>query len=216
MQVRSPLIPGNNLQQEWNIVEPPFPTLVKSGSPVKDPSPKKVNKQTRKDLDSQCSRKSKTKDVENSNRSKSKPWKKKKRGLIISINSNALKKERTKHSLILRKQRKLIQQKNKSLHKTELCTHWMLTSNCTFKGKCYFAHGIGELRKRLRPCNFKTKPCVDCPPEEGQCLFGRRCNYCHPGEAIRRTVSSTYFDIDYYKDLKKEFKDNEYPFGIFV
>jgi len=139
-----------------------------------------------------------------------------KKRMITTIKTSEIKKERTKHNVLQRKQRKQVQQKNKSLHKTELCTHWSLTSKCTYKGKCYFAHGIEELKKRARLSNFKTRPCVDCPPENGRCLFGSRCNYCHPGEAIRRAVGSMYFDIDYYRALKKEFKDNEYPFGIFI
>jgi len=51
---------------------------------------------------------------------------------------------------LARKQRKKIKKKNKSLHKTELCIHWTLTSVCSFKRKCYFAHGIDELKKRVR------------------------------------------------------------------
>jgi len=140
----------------------------------------------------------------------------KKKELITMKNADTLKKERTNRKVLLRKQRKKVQQKNKSLHKTELCTHWMLTSTCTYKGKCYFAHGIDELQKRVRVCNYKTRPCVDCPPKNGKCLFGSRCNYCHPGEAIRRCVESSYVDKDYYRDLRNEFKDNEYPFGIFI
>merc|ERR1719320_953402 len=121
-----------------------------------------------------------------------------------------------KRKLLLRKQRKKVQKKNKSLHKTELCTHWTLTSTCSFKEKCYFAHGIDELKRRSRGGNYKTQPCVECPIQEGRCLFGSRCNYCHPGEAIRRVVGSSYYDKDYYNDLKKEFSDIDYPFGIFV
>jgi len=132
----------------------------------------------------------------------------KKKGLISSSNVNMLRARR--------KQRKKIQQKNKSLHKTELCTHWMLTSTCTFDEKCYFAHGIEELKKRVRVGNFKTQPCVDCPREKSNCMFGSRCNYCHPGEAMRRTGGSIYFDVDYYKDLKREFPNTDYPFGIFL
>jgi hypothetical protein len=140
----------------------------------------------------------------------------KKKQLISTIQSNSKKKERTRHNLLQRKHRKQVQQKNKTLHKTELCTHWSLTSTCTFKGKCYFAHGIEELKKRARLSNYKTRPCVDCPTQGGRCLFGSRCNYCHPGEAIRRAVGAMYFDIDYYKALRKDFNDNEYPFGIFI
>jgi len=127
-----------------------------------------------------------------------------------------VKKDRKKRNTTVRKQRKKVQQKNKSLHKTELCTHWTLTSTCTFKGKCYFAHGLEELRKRYRVGNYKIQPCVDCPPKGGRCMFGSRCNYCHPGEAIRRAVGSPYFDIDYCNNLKRDFPNNDYPFGIFV
>jgi len=121
-----------------------------------------------------------------------------------------------KRKMQVKKHRKKVQKKNKSLHKTELCTHWTLTSTCSYQGKCYFAHGINELKKRSRGGNYKTQPCMECPIEESRCLFGSRCNYCHPGEAIRKVVGSTYCDKDYYKDLKKEFPDNDYPFGIFV
>jgi len=134
----------------------------------------------------------------------------------ITRNWDALKRENRKRNVLLPKQRKRIQQKNKALHKTELCTHWMLTSTCKYKSKCYFAHGIDELQKRVRVLNYKTRPCADCPPENRKCMFGSRCNYCHPGEAIRRRLDSSYFDKDYFKDLSKEFKDNEYPFGIFI
>jgi len=145
--------------------------------------------------------------------SRSKPSRKtkaseKKKGLI-STAKDTIKKSRKKH-------RKKIQQKNKSLHKTELCTNWMLTSTCSFGGKCYFAHGIEELKKRVRVGNFKTQPCVDSPREESQCMFGSRCYYCHPGEAMRRTICSSYYDVDYYKALRNDFPKIEYPFGIFL
>jgi len=219
IQVEHPLIPNYQLQQEHNNVGPAFLQPGKTASKGESAAQAKmVKKSTPKDEDQQNSGETKLDDLKNDSDSQKKPkpsTSNKKKGLITTIKAT-VKKERTKHNLMLRKQRKRIQQKNKSLHKTELCTHWMLTSTCTFKGKCYFAHGIDELRKRVRICNFKTKPCVDCPTQKGSCSFGSRCNYCHPGEAIRRAVSSTYFDIDYYKDLKKEFKDNEYPFGIFI
>lgn len=213
MQVGSPLKPSYQTRQEQNNGEKPPPALGDLVTTVKDTPTRYVHKQTRNYSDSKTSRKSKTKNAHNY--SKPKPTKKNK-GLVTSRNFTPFRKARTKHHVVPRKQRKKIQQKNKSLHKTELCTHWMLTANCTYKGKCYFAHGIGELRKKLRPSNFRTKPCVDCPREGSKCLFGSRCNYCHPGEALRRAVRSTYFDVDYYKDLKKEFKDNQYPFGIFL
>jgi len=220
VQVENPVVPNYQFQQTPNNVGSSFFRAGKTASPVvSDAETKIAKKHTPKDADQLNSAKTKIDDPKNGTFSKKKKPKpstaSKKKGLITTMKAN-MKKERTKHNLIQRKQRKRIQQKNKSLHKTELCTHWMLTSTCTFKDKCYFAHGIQELRKRVRLCNFKTKPCVDCPSQKGRCSFGSRCNYCHPGEAIRRAVSSTYFDIDYYEDLQKEFKDNEYPFGIFI
>jgi len=134
----------------------------------------------------------------------------------MSMTKDVIKRDYRKKNSLIRKQRKMVQKKNKSLHKSELCTHWTLTSTCTFKGKCYFAHGVEELRNRSRVRNFKTQPCVDCPPEKARCIFGSRCNYCHPGEAIRRVVGAPYFDTDYYFALKMEYPSNDYPFGIFV
>jgi len=138
----------------------------------------------------------------------------KKKDLISTRND--VKNDRTKKNALVRKLRKKIQHKNKSLHKTELCTHWSLTSTCKYKEKCYFAHGIEELRKRLRVGNFKTQPCVDCPSVKERCMFGSRCNYCHPGEAIRQAFGSSYFDRDYYNNLRKDFPNNHYPFGILI
>jgi len=184
------------------------------------PSTRKCRKQPKQDTETLNSKGTKKESGEGNSKFKRKPTKLEKKpatsaahknGLITIRNTDALTKERTK-----RKQRKRVQKKNKSLHKTELCTHWTLTKNCTFKGKCYFAHGIDELQKRVRVGNFKTRPCIDCTSKDGQCVFGSRCNYCHPGEGIRRTVGSSYIDRDYYIDLRKKFKNNDYPFGIFV
>ena len=70
----------------------------------------------------------------------------------------------------------------------------------------------------MRVENYKTQPCCD-PAREGlrRCMYGRRCNYCHPGEAIRRPHPTPYYDADYYKGLGCDFgTDNDYPFGIYV
>jgi len=131
-------------------------------------------------------------------------------------NQDAIKNQCRKRNVLQPKQRRRKHQKNKALHKTELCTHWKLTSTCKYKSKCYFAHGIDELQKRVRVFNYKTRPCADCPSESRKCMFGSRCNYCHPGEAIRRCLDSSYFDKDYFRGLRKEFKENEYPFGISI
>lgn len=126
------------------------------------------------------------------------------------------KQRRLKHKSLGKKKGKRSQRKSNLLHKTELCVHWTLTSICKFRDRCYFAHGIEELKNRVRPSNFKTRPCADCALKNRHCFYGPRCNFCHPGEGIRRDVGSAYFDREYYKDLAVHFKKNEYPFGIFV
>eukprot|EP00484_Ammonia_sp_Unknown_P020151 CAMPEP_0197035630 /NCGR_PEP_ID=MMETSP1384-20130603/13369_1 /TAXON_ID=29189 /ORGANISM="Ammonia sp." /LENGTH=445 /DNA_ID=CAMNT_0042465715 /DNA_START=133 /DNA_END=1470 /DNA_ORIENTATION=+ len=105
-----------------------------------------------------------------------------------------------------------------ALYKTELCTNWMLTGSCTYGNKCHFAHGVEDLKPRMRVENYKTQPCCD-PAREGcrRCMYGRRCNYCHPGEAIRRPHPTPYYDKDYYHALQRDFgQDNQFPFGIYV
>lgn len=124
--------------------------------------------------------------------------------------------ETKKKKYIIRSLRKRLHQKHKSLHKTELCTHWSLTSNCTFKGKCYFAHGMDELVSRVRQGTFKTRPCVDFAVAGQRCRYGFRCHYCHPGEAVRQVVDEPYKDSDYIRALEKKYGDNEYPFGIYL
>jgi len=127
-----------------------------------------------------------------------------------------VKEERKRHKLRLSKHRKKVQQKNKLLHKTELCSYWKDSSTCTYKGKCHFAHGVNELKGRTRIGNFQTQPCVDCALGEERCFFDSRCNYCHPGEAVRRVVGKTYLDKDYYKKLEIDFPNNNSPFGIYL
>jgi len=135
---------------------------------------------------------------------------------LLSKPWDVVKDERQKRKLIRKKQRKKVQQKNKLLHKTELCSHWKDSSTCTYKGKCFFAHAVDELKGRTRFGNFKTQACVDCTVGEEPCFFGSRCNYCHPGEAARRVVGKKYLDKDYYEKLKIDFPNNNYPFGIYV
>ena len=67
-----------------------------------------------------------------------------------------------------------------SKYKTELCTKWDELGECRFGSRCIFAHGEHELRQRVRPAWYKTKPCKRFHgPGDGVCSYGRRCMYVH-------------------------------------
>lgn len=108
----------------------------------------------------------------------------------------------------------------KDLYKTEICQNWLRTKNCSYGSKCHYAHGFADMRARMRIETFKTQPCAD-PARKGcqMCMYSGRCNYAHPGEAIRRMgprQGSQYFDQEYYEAIKRDFPTNDFPFGIYV
>jgi hypothetical protein len=49
-------------------------------------------------------------------------------------------------------------------------------------------------------------------------MYSTRCNYCHPGESIRRpsTTDTSYYDYEYQEALKRDFPNHEHPFGLFI
>jgi len=82
---------------------------------------------------------------------------------------------------------------------------------------CPLAHGGDEMRPRMHIETYKTQPCTD-PAKDGphECLYGVRCNYAHPGEALRRPfLNGHYWDKDYFIALKRDYPNNCHPFGIF-
>jgi len=102
------------------------------------------------------------------------------------------------------------------LFKTELCENWTSKGNCSYGRKCHFAHGFGDMRFRLRVTNYKSQPCCDPARSDSKfCLFGKRCNYAHPGEPLRCAMSNDYFDKEYFDKIQAEFKE-PFPFGIYV
>ena len=70
-------------------------------------------------------------------------------------------------------------------------------------------------KEKKRVTNYKTKPCVD-PGRGKRCLYALRCNFAHPGEALRRPMSDQYRDSLYKKYLDRDFPNTTYPFGIYV
>ncbi|CEP03722.1 C3H1-type domain-containing protein [Plasmodiophora brassicae] len=107
------------------------------------------------------------------------------------------------------------------LFKTELCRNWGPPAyHCQYGDACNFAHGESELRERLRRSEYKSKLC-DEPVRIGVrcCSYTTsqqsRCNYCHPGEAVRRKCNRSYFDSEYVAMLAKEYPGNPHPFGMF-
>lgn len=103
---------------------------------------------------------------------------------------------------------------NSELYKTELCNSWERNQTCVFGKKCRYAHGVAELKDRIRVSTYHIQPCVDS--SLGKCLYGNRCNYAHPGDTIRTPCNRPHFDSEYFKCVAFLFPQISYPFGIFV
>jgi hypothetical protein len=57
----------------------------------------------------------------------------------------------------------------------------------------------------------------------GFCSYASRCDYCHPGEALRRVLpgsrlaaQNVYQDAEYTRYIKEEFPDTPAPWGFYV
>ncbi|ETO21837.1 hypothetical protein RFI_15366 [Reticulomyxa filosa] len=115
-----------------------------------------------------------------------------------------------------RNRRKGYPQEKSDLYKTELCENWVMKGNCTYGRKCHFAHGHDEIQYRARVANYKTQPCCDPARSDSRlCLFGKRCNYAHPGEPLRCGMPDEYVDEEYFDKICREYVE-EFPFGIYL
>ncbi|KAF8784662.1 mRNA decay activator protein ZFP36-like [Argiope bruennichi] len=72
--------------------------------------------------------------------------------------------------------------------KTMLCFHY-LNGNCSFGSRCKFAHGVDELRCRIRHPKYKTRVCVNFI-NVGWCKYGDRCVFIHPTEVLHNNLTS--------------------------
>jgi hypothetical protein len=81
-----------------------------------------------------------------------------------------------------------------------------------------FAHGLEELRSRPRPSNFRTKVCEDLSRGDYICSYYKnnenRCNFAHPGDALRVNFGKDYFDDEYAKQL--DLHEESFPRGVFI
>ncbi|KAJ2841143.1 hypothetical protein J3B02_006029 [Coemansia erecta] len=64
---------------------------------------------------------------------------------------------------------------------------------CDRGDKCCFAHGISDLRQRVRPPNFKTQPCRNMD-QNGSCPYGSKCDFIHNIEQHSSSTSSRTLD----------------------
>jgi hypothetical protein len=104
------------------------------------------------------------------------------------------------------------------LRKTEICRLWKDNGSCVFGSSCMFAHGVAEIRSRPRPENFRTKVCEDISRKDRVCSYmlnnENRCNFAHPGEALRINMHREYLDQDYA--MLTQAHGDDYPFGIYI
>jgi hypothetical protein len=95
------------------------------------------------------------------------------------------------------------------------CKYWAKGAFCKNGEECAWSHATKCDDTRKKVTNYKTKPCVD-PGRGLKCEYGDRCNFAHPGEALRRPMPIEYIDKQYFKLLLRDCPTNRYPFGIFV
>lgn len=121
---------------------------------------------------------------------------------------------------------------NLTKYKTEMCIHWSKTGDCSFVilhiqlltvqgNKCLYSHGQNDLRARKRCGKFRTETCSDPARVScGTCTYvlreQNRCNFAHPGDAIRVDMGSDYYDREYENLIKEAFPDTDFPFGVYI
>eukprot|EP01084_Bolivina_argentea_P255931 430668_1 len=106
---------------------------------------------------------------------------------------------------------------NNSSRNANVCKWWFKGAVCMNGSSCKWSHtdfkSDGSRKKRVT--NYKTKPCVD-PGRGLKCEYNDRCNFAHPGEALRRPMPIEYTDYQYFQLLLRDCPTNRFPFGIFV
>lgn len=123
-------------------------------------------------------------------------------------------------------------EKRGDLYKTEICRNYRQLGVCKYGNQCNFAHGDKQLASRSRIQTYKTGPCPDparptrpnneeaaLPFTPYECTYGQRCNFCHPGESLRRLGPykyKMYHDEEYNAGVQRDYGDLEHPWGIYL
>jgi hypothetical protein len=112
-----------------------------------------------------------------------------------------------------------IEKFEKVKEKTETCKYWKSSKGCPWGDACKFAHGVSELRPRLRNRKFRTRVCIEpAHLDHLDCQYilegENRCNYAHPGDAMRIEMTRDYYEAEYDKFL--EIMETEFPKGIYL
>eukprot|EP01084_Bolivina_argentea_P242538 406835_1 len=96
-----------------------------------------------------------------------------------------------------------LQSENTKHHGRSVCKWWAKGAVCKNGSECPWSHctTYDDIRKRVT--NYKTKPCVD-PGRGLKCEYNDRCNFAHPGEALRRPMPIEYSDRQYFKLLLRD------------
>ncbi|CAF1310258.1 unnamed protein product [Rotaria sordida] len=84
-----------------------------------------------------------------------------------------------------------INQSEYSKYKTELCRNYSSNGYCSYSSRCQFAHGIKELRSRIRHPKYKTEICRNFL--SGYCKYASRCQFLHINYKIKENSNSSIY-----------------------
>ncbi|CAF0908275.1 unnamed protein product [Rotaria sordida] len=76
-------------------------------------------------------------------------------------------------------------------YKTELCRNYSSNGYCSYSSRCQFAHGIKELRSRIRHPKYKTEICRNFL--SGYCKYASRCQFLHINYKIKENSNSSIY-----------------------
>lgn len=110
----------------------------------------------------------------------------------IDCQYSELKYKKPKKNFHTKKDRKEFVRDFKAKEKTELCINWQVYGRCKHGDACCFAHGEGELRKKVN-VRAQYKTCLCKKFTEGLiCSYGARCQYIHNHFTVQKQKTTEY------------------------